>query len=150
MRTGIRSHTSRQDKGRYAAEQGFSLIELLVVLIILGFIASLAGPRLFGKLVGDRQEIARSHIEMLTAALDAYQKDTGRYPGEEEGLGALMQNPGVKKWDGPYLKKEVPLDPWGYPYHYRNPGQHGRVDIFSYGGDNKAGGEKGDADVGNW
>ena len=150
MHVFIRSHRRRQACARRATEHGFSLIELLVVMIILGLIASLVGPRLFGKLGGARQDTAKTQIEMLMTALDAYRLDTSRYPSEQEGLGALMQNPGVNKWDGPYLKKEVPIDPWGYPYHYRNPGQHGEVDLFSYGADNKPGGEKEDADVGSW
>ncbi len=150
MRVFLRS-ANRQHRGcRRRAELGFSLIELLIVMIILGLIASLVGPRLFGKLGGARQDTAKTQIEMLMAALDAFRLDVGRYPSEQEGLGALMQNPGVNKWDGPYLKKEVPIDPWGYPYHYQNPGQHGEIDLFSYGADNKPGGEKEDADVGSW
>ncbi|MEW6593730.1 MAG: type II secretion system major pseudopilin GspG [Thermodesulfobacteriota bacterium] len=135
---------------RRLGEQGFSLIELLVVMVILGLIASLVGPRLFGKLGGARQDTAKTQIEMLVAALDSYRLDIGHYPSEQEGLGALLQNPGANKWDGPYLKKEVPLDPWGQPYHYQNPGQHGEIDLFSYGADNKPGGEKEDGDVGSW
>lgn len=143
-------HLHRPAAARRARQQGFSFLEILVCLIIAGFLAALIGPRLFGKLVGTRPDVARTHIEMLQKALDAYRRDVGRYPSEQEGLGALMQNPGAEKWHGPYLKKEVPLDPWGYPYHYRNPGRHGRIDVFSYGDDNKAGGGKENADIGNW
>ncbi len=150
MRVFLRSANRQHSGCRRRAELGFSLIELLIVMIILGLIASLVGPRLFGKLGGARQDTAKTQIEMLMAALDAFRLDVGRYPSEQEGLGALMQNPGVNKWDGPYLKKEVPIDPWGYPYHYQNPGQHGEIDLFSYGADNKPGGEKEDADVGSW
>lgn len=131
-------------------QHGFSLIELLIVMIILGLIASLVGPRLFGKLGTAKQKTAKTQIEMLMAALDGYRLDLGRYPSEQEGLAALMQNPGNEKWEGPYLKKDLPGDPWGNPYRYQNPGQHGEIDIFSYGADGKPGGDKEDADVGSW
>lgn len=131
-------------------QRGFSLIELMIVMIILGLIASLVGPRLFGKLGKAKQKTAKTQIEMLMATLDAYRLDVGSYPTEQEGLAALMKNPGIDTWDGPYLKKEVPVDPWGESYAYRNPGEHGEVDVFSYGADKKSGGEKEDADIGSW
>jgi len=135
---------------RRSREEGFSLIELLVVMIILGLIASLVGPQLFGKLGSAKQKTAKTQIEMFMAALDAYRLDVGRYPAESEGLDALVTNPGTPRWNGPYLKKAVPLDPWGNPYHYRNPGEHGPIDVFSYGADGAPGGEKEDADIGSW
>jgi len=131
-------------------QRGFSLIELMIVMVILGLIASLVGPRLFGKLGKAKQKTAKTQIEMIMASLDAYRLDVGSYPTEQEGLGALMRNPGIDTWDGPYLKKEVPADPWGEPYVYRNPGEHGEVDVFSYGADKKMGGDKEDADIGSW
>ena len=125
-------------------QRGFSLMELLIVMVILGLIASLVGPKLFGKLGKAQQKTAKTQIEMLMSAMDAFRLDVGRYPTQQEGLPALVTNPGtgpgLDKWDGPYLKKAVPQDPWGNPYLYRNPGEHGEVDIYSYGKDNQPGG----------
>jgi len=125
-------------------------MELLIVMVILGLIASLVGPKLFGKLGKAQHKAAKTQIEMLMTALDAFRLDVGRYPTQQEGLTALFANPGAEKWDGPYLKKAVPDDPWGNPYQYRIPGEHGEVDIFSYGQDNQPGGEKENADVSSW
>ena len=130
--------------------RGFSLIELLIVMIILGLLASLVGPKMFGKLGMAKQKTAKTQIEMLMTALDAYRLDMGTYPSTQEGLEALVENPGSDNWDGPYLAKEVPLDPWGNPYNYENPGTHGEVDIFSYGLDNQPGGDGENTDVGSW
>ena len=129
---------------------GFSLIELLIILIILGLIGSLIGPKLFGKRGKAQQKTAKIQIEMLMAAMSRFRFDMGRYPTQQEGLTALVANPGVEKWDGAYLKKAVPSDPWGNSYQYRNPGKHGEVDIFTYGQDNQPGGEKENADIGSW
>jgi general secretion pathway protein G len=132
-------------------QKGFSLIELLIVMVILGLLASLVGPRMFGKLGSAKQNTAKTQIEMIMTALDAYRLDMGRYPGQQDGgLGALANNPGHEKWGGPYLRKGVPLDPWGNPYQYRNPGEHGEVDVFSHGGDNLPGGSGEDRDVASW
>jgi len=129
-------------------------MELLIVMVILGLIASLVGPKLFGKLGKAQQKTAKTQIEMLMSAMDAFRLDVGRYPTQQEGLSALAANPGtgggLDKWDGPYLKKAVPNDPWGNPYVYRNPGEHGEVDIYSYGQDKQPGGEKENADIGSW
>ena len=133
-----------------SGETGFSLIELLIVMIILGLIASLVGPRMFGKLGVAKQKTAKTQIEMLMTALDAYRLDMGIYPDSQEGLEALMANPGDDRWDGPYLAKELPVDPWGNPYNYANPGEHGEVDIYSYGLDNQPGGDKENSDVVSW
>ncbi len=140
-----RSSERRQDR-----QKGFSLIELLIVMVILGLLASLVGPRMFGKLGMAKQKTAKTQIEMLMSALDSYRLDVGRYPSTQEGLDALVQNPGVENWNGPYLAKAVPNDPWGNPYYYENPGQHGEIDIFSYGADGQPGGEGEDADVNSW
>ena len=126
------------------------MIELLIVMVILGLIASLVGPKLFGKLGKAQQKTAKTQIEMLMATLDAFRLDIGRYPSQQEGLDALFTDPGLDKWEGPYLKKAVPTDPWGNPYHYKNPGEHGEVDIFSYGQDNQPDGDKENSDVGSW
>jgi general secretion pathway protein G len=130
--------------------RGFSLIELMVVMVIIGLLAALVAPRLFPKLGKGKQAAAKAQIELLNQALDQYRLDTGSYPSTQEGLNALMVNPGQEKWDGPYLKKNLPADPWGNPYIYQFPGTHGEFDLFSYGRDNKPGGEGEDKDVNNW
>jgi general secretion pathway protein G len=135
---------------RTGMQQGFSLIELLIVIVILGLLASLVGPKMFGKLGMAKQKTAKTQIEMLMTALDAYRLDVGVYPSNGDGLEALVTDPGVSNWDGPYLKKGVPLDPWGHPYEYSNPGQHGEIDIISYGLDNQVGGTDENSDVVSW
>jgi len=140
----------RNTIGRENRQRGFSLIELLIVMVILGLLASLVGPRMFGKLGMAKQKTAKTQIEMLMSALDSYRLDVGEYPSSQEGLDALVQNPGVEGWAGPYLAKAVPNDPWGNPYYYENPGQHGEVDIYSYGADGQPGGDGENADVNSW
>ncbi|WP_045221793.1 type II secretion system major pseudopilin GspG [Desulfonatronum thioautotrophicum] len=131
--------------------RGFSLIELLIVMIIIGLLASLVGPRLFQHVGQSKQNTARAQIELLGTALDAYRLDVGRYPTTEQGLGALRVQPsGVDRWNGPYLPRDVPLDPWGNPYQYKSPGDHGDYDLFSFGADGRVGGEGEDADVRSW
>ena len=132
--------------------RGFTLIELLVVLVILGLIASVIGPRVVGYLGGAKTDTAKLQIEELGAALDLYKLEVGRYPTTEEGLQALVQAPaGTAGWRGPYLKKKlVPKDPWGNPYRYAAPGQHGVYDVYSYGADNRQGGEDENKDVLSW
>lgn len=131
-------------------KKGFTLVELLVVMVIIGLLAALVGPRLFPKLGKGKQAAAKAQIELLGQALDQYRLDTGSYPTTEQGLNALVTNPGVEKWEGPYLKKGLPLDPWGRPYIYQQPGSHGEYDLFSYGRDGKPGGESEDKDVTSW
>ncbi|HHN65052.1 MAG TPA: type II secretion system protein GspG [Nitrospirae bacterium] len=136
---------------RLSSPAGFTLIELLVVMVILGLLAALVGPRLFPKLGKSKQHAAKAQIELLGEALDQFRLDTGRYPTTSEGLEALLEDPGVKGWDGPYLKKKkIPLDPWGEPYHYQSPGSHGEYDLFSYGRDKQPSGEGEDQDVVSW
>lgn len=130
---------------------GFSLIEIMVVMIIIGLLAGLVGPKLFGQLGKAKQKTAKAQIEMIMASLDAYRLDVGKYPSQQEGLEALVKNPGENDWDGPYLAKAaVPVDPWKHPYLYRNPGRNGEVDLTSLGEDNKEGGEGENADVNSW
>jgi len=142
----IRKKLSMSDR------KGFTLIELLVVMVIVGLLAALVGPRLFPKLGKGKQAAAKAQIELLGQALDQMRLDIGRYPATQEGLNALVTNPGgVENWDGPYLKKALPNDPWGKPYHYQLPGTHGvEYDLFSYGRDGAPGGEGEDKDVTSW
>jgi len=133
-------------------ERGFSLIELLVVIIILGLIAGLVGPRLFGRVGQSKLATARAQIELLGAALDQYRLDIGAYPATAVGLPALVANPNVANWNGPYLKKNaVPQDPWGKPYQYKCcPGEHGDYDLWSLGADGAPGGDGENADIVSW
>jgi general secretion pathway protein G len=130
--------------------RGFTLVELLVVMVIIGLLAALVAPRLFPKLGKGKQAAAKAQIELIGQALDHYRLDTGHYPTTEQGLNALVTNPGVDKWQGPYLKKGLPLDPWGKPYVYQYPGSHGEYDLYSYGRDGKPGGDGEDEDIVSW
>ena len=129
---------------------GFTLVELLVVMAIIALLAALVGPKLFPKLGKGKQSAAKAQIELIGQALDQLRLDVGRYPTTQEGLSALMVNPGVDNWEGPYLKKALPPDPWGKPYQYACPGTHGEYDLFSYGRDGNPGGEGEDKDVTSW
>ena len=134
-----------------SSKKGFTLVEILVVMVIIGLIASLVGPRLFPKLGKGKQSAAKAQIELLGQGLDQFRLDVGRYPTTQEGLNALMVNPGgIDQWEGPYLKKELPKDPWERPYLYQCPGTHGEYDLFSYGRDGALGGEGEDKDVVSW
>jgi len=135
--------------------RAFTLLELLVVLMILGLLAALVGPRIISRVGGAKQEVAKSQLALLETALDQYRLDVGRYPTTEEGLEALITPPQEEEvrrlWRGPYLKKrKIPKDPWGRPYHYRSPGEHGEYDLWSYGADNQPGGEGEAADITSW
>lgn len=128
--------------------RGFTLLELLVVMVIIGLLAAYVGPRYFAQLGKSEQGAAKAQIEALAKALDTYRLDTGSYPSTDVGLHALTEKPGGEaKWRGPYLEKDVPLDPWGRAYIYRNPGVKGDFDISSYGKDGQIGGEGDNADV---
>lgn len=132
-------------------EKGFTLIELLIVMVILGLLAALVGPRMFGKVGGSRQKAAKAQISLFETALDTYKLDTSIYPTTSQGLEALRTQPsGVERWDGPYLPKNVPLDPWGHRYEYRYPGEHGDYDIISYGADGTSGGDGENMDIVSW
>ena len=132
------------------AEQGFTLIELLVVVIVLGLLVGLVGPRLFGRVGQTKQAAAKAQIELIGAGLDQYRLDVGSYPNTSQGVEALQKSPGVQSWNGPYLKKSVPKDPWGNPYKYRAPGQHGEYDLWSEGADGAPGGEGENSDIVSW
>jgi general secretion pathway protein G len=139
------------NKVKSRKQTGFTLMELLVVLAILGLLMSLVGPRVLNQLGGAKSKTAAIQIKDLEQTLEMYMLDTGRFPSTEDGLDALVNKPGnAPGWNGPYLKSDVPLDPWNRPYNYKYPGDHGEVDIFSYGKNGSAGGDGEDADVGNW
>ncbi|HOO91601.1 MAG TPA: type II secretion system major pseudopilin GspG [Syntrophales bacterium] len=132
-------------------EKGFTLIELLIVMVILGLLAALVGPRMFGKVGKSKQKAAKSQIALFETSLDTFRLDMGRYPTEEEGLQALREKPDdAENWDGPYLAKEVPFDPWGTPYVYVCPGENSEYEITSLGADKNPGGEGEDMDIVNW
>ncbi|WEN43527.1 Type II secretion system protein G [Thauera sp. GDN1] len=132
-------------------QRGFTLLELLVVMVIIGLLAGYVGPRFFSQIGKSEVNTAKAQIDAFEKGLDQYRLDLGRYPSSEQGLQALMAAPaGESRWQGPYLRKAVPADPWGNPYRYRHPGEHGEYDIFSYGADGQPGGEGTDADIANW
>lgn len=132
------------------ARAGFTLLELLVVIVILGLLAAYIGPKYFSQLGKAEVTTARAQIEAFEKALDAFRLDVGRYPATEEGLDSLIIKPAsAEKWNGPYLKKAVPPDPWGKPYVYRFPGAHGEYDIVSHGVDGQPGGGAEHADITN-
>jgi general secretion pathway protein G len=134
-----------------ASFRGFTLLELLVVMVIIGLLASYVGPRFFSQIGKSEVKAARAQIDALEKALDQYRLDVGHYPSTEQGLPALMAQPGGEpKWAGPYLKKALPNDPWGHPYIYRQPGEHGEFDLLSLGKDGQPGGSGEAADINNW
>ena len=129
---------------------GFTLVELIVVMVIIGLLASFVYVKFIGRVGESKQNAAKAQIEIFNQALELYRLDTGQYPAGEQGLNALNENPGVENWAGPYLKKAVPNDPWKKPYHYQSPGNHGDYDISSYGADGSPGGEDENKDVHSW
>jgi general secretion pathway protein G len=133
------------------SQGGFTLVEMLVVVAILGLLLALVGPKVISGLGKGQQGAAKAQIELLGQSLDTFRLDVGRYPTTQEGLGALITNPGIANWDGPYLKKnELPIDPWKRPYIYQCPGTHGEYDLYSYGSDGTQGGEKENKDILSW
>jgi len=129
---------------------GFTLVELIVVMVIIGLLASFVYVKFIGRVGESKQNAAKAQIEIFNQALELYRLDTGQYPPGEQGLNALNENPGVENWAGPYLKKAVPNDPWRRPYNYQAPGNHGDYDISSYGADGSPGGEEENRDVNSW
>lgn len=133
------------------AEKGFTLLELLVVMVIIGLLAGFVGPKYFSQIGKSQVKATRAQIDGFGKALDQFRLDTGHYPGTEDGLAALVARPASEpKWDGPYLTKGVPLDPWDNQYVYTKPGEHGDYDLVSYGMDGQPGGEGEAADITNW
>lgn len=131
--------------------QGFTLLELLVVMVIIGLLAAYVGPKYFSQVGKSEMKTARAQIVAFEKCLEQYRLDVGTYPTTEQGLAALVTKPAnATKWEGPYLAKAVPLDPWGHAYVYKSPGDHGDVDVISLGRDGAPGGDGLDADIGNW
>lgn len=130
---------------------GFTLLELLVVMVIIGLLAGYVGPKYFAQVGKSEIKTARAQIVALEKAMDQFRLDTGHYPTTEEGLNSLVAQPtNESHWDGPYLRKNVPLDPWGNAYVYACPGEHGEYDLLSYGKDGKPGGDGENADITSW
>ncbi|MFT0736827.1 type II secretion system major pseudopilin GspG [Ralstonia wenshanensis] len=140
-----RSALARPSRGLH----GFTLLELLVVLVIIGLLASYVGPKYFSQIGKSEITTAKAQLEAFEKVLDTYRLDVGRYPSTEEGLQALMVAPPTAgaKWSGPYLKREVPLDPWGHAYVYHAPGANGEYEVLSYGKDGQPGGSGENADI---
>lgn len=131
--------------------RGFTLLELLVVMVIIGMLAGFVGPKYFSHIGKSQVKAAHAQLDALGKALDQFRLDNGHYPNMEEGMSALVvAPPNEPRWDGPYLTKGVPLDPWGNPYIYKIPGEHGEYDLVSYGKDGQAGGEGEAADITSW
>lgn len=130
----------------------FTLVELLVVIVIIALLSSLVAPKFFGKLDTAKVKTAKTQMQMLSQALDAFRLDVGRYPTTEEGLKVLWaKSSNIRNWDGPYLPKPVKEDPWGYPYHYKNPGKDSQpYDLYDYGSDGKEGGSGDAKDLSVW
>ena len=157
MRGGMRRFFARiwgsgQSRRARRLQRGFTLVELLVVITIIGLIMGLVGPRVLNYLTESKAKAAKIQIDSFSSALDLYFLDIGRYPTTSEGLAALVRRPGsVTTWNGPYLKNgQVPADPWGHAYVYRSPGEHGSYDIISYASDGQEGGTGAAADITSW
>jgi general secretion pathway protein G len=134
-----------------SAAPGFTLLELLVVIVIIGLLAGFVAPRYFSQVGKSEVQVAKAQIDAFEKALDQYRLDTRRYPSTDQGLKALVERPANEpQWGGPYLRKEVPVDPWGRSYIYRAPGTKGEYDLVSYGKDGQPGGTGEATDITNF
>lgn len=132
-------------------DRGFTLLELLVVMVIIGLLAGFVAPKYFSQVGKSEIRTAEAQVQSFARALGQYRLDTGHYPSTEQGLAALNARPSSEpKWGGPYLERSVPLDPWGTAYAYKSPGEHGDFDLMSYGKDGRPGGNGEAADVTSW
>lgn len=140
------SHSSNR-----ISQSGFTLLELLVVMVILGLLAGYIAPKYFAQVGKSETKVAQTQVESLEKSVDMYWLDTGHYPTSEQGLDVLVIKPqNESKWNGPYLKKAVPSDPWGRRYVYKYPGEHGDYDLYSFGKDGQPAGQGENADITNW
>lgn len=152
-RTGPQARARRLTLRRTVRRRAFTLIELVVVIIVLGLLAGLVAPQIFGRVSEAKSVAARTQLELLGVALDSYRLDNGSYPTTEQGLAALrekpLKDPAATNWRGPYLRKEIPLDPWQRPYVYRSPGERNKTgyDLMTFGRDGKPGGDGEDGDL---
>jgi general secretion pathway protein G len=147
----LTAEINRKSFKKQVRQQGFTLLELLVVMVIIGLLAGYVGPKYFAQIGKSEVKTAKAQLDSLSKALDQYRLDNGHYPSTENGLEALNTAPAdEEKWRGPYLQKKAPNDPWGKPYQYKFPGEHGEYDLWSFGNDGTAGGSDEAADVVNW
>lgn len=142
---------SKKPLKKKVLQLGFTLLELLVVMVIIGLLAGYVGPKYFAQIGKSEVKTARAQMDSLSKALDQYRLDNGHYPSSENGLAALSTAPAdEEKWKGPYLQKKAPNDPWGKAYQYKFPGEHGEYDLWSFGNDGTSGGSDEAADIVNW
>jgi general secretion pathway protein G len=148
---GTNAYVRRGSSQAPRRHSGFTLLELLVVMVIIGLLVGYVGPKYFSQIGKSEVKAARAQMDALGKALDQFRLDVGHYPSTEQGLTALVERPANEaKWSGPYLTKAVPRDPWGNAYVFVMPGEHGDYDLLSYGKDGKPGGDGEAAEITNW